>query len=117
MRFKMHTRRKTSHPPRPPFGLTLVEAILLLVIVSIVAVAAGVGLQSVVKVPAKTDEMMAINNTLVSVLEQMKGKLSTTWPSTSASTSYTVTLPNTNDSTGSTTYTLSYPTMSATDGV
>src|SRR3954467_13233961 len=114
MRFKMHTRRKSS-PPRPPYGLTLVEAILLLVIVSIVAVAAGVGLQSVVKVPAKTDEMMAINNTLVSVMEQMKAKLLTTWPSTSASTTYTITLPNTNDSTGSTTYSLSYPAMSATD--
>src|SRR3982751_6539177 len=101
MRFKMHTRRKSAHP-RPPYGLTLVEAILLLVIVSIVAVAAGVGLQSVVKVPAKTDEMMAINNTLVSVMEQVKAKLSTNWPSTSQT--YNITLPNTNDSTGNSPY-------------
>jgi len=102
---------------KKPYGLTLVEAILLLVIVSIVAVAAGVGLQAVVKVPAKTDDMMLVNNTLVSVMEQMKAKLSTNWPSTSATTSYTLTLPNTNESTGSSSYALSFPAMSATDGV
>ena len=58
MRLLMIRRRQSR-------GLTLVEAILLLVIVSIVAVAAGVGLQAVVKVPGKTDDMMAINSVLV----------------------------------------------------
>jgi Tfp pilus assembly major pilin PilA len=66
--------------PRQPHGLTLVEAMLLLVIVSIVAVAAGVGLQAVVKVPAKTDGTMAINSALVSIMEQTQANLLKTWP-------------------------------------
>ena len=90
-----------------PQGLTLVEAILLLVIVSIVAVAAGVGLQAVAKVPDTTNDMMTINNTLVNVLEQMEAQLtgsSPGWPSTSTTTAYSLTLPNTNSSSGISTY-------------
>jgi type II secretory pathway pseudopilin PulG len=63
-----------------PRGLTLIEAMLLLVIMSIIAVSAGIGLQAVAKVPAKTDEMMAINNALVSTLEQWKANPTTTIP-------------------------------------
>jgi len=90
-----------------PSGLTLVEAILLLVIVSIVAVAAGVGLQAVAKVPDNTNDTMTINNTLVNVLEQMEAQMtgsSPGWPSTSTTTAYSLTLPNTNSSGGTCTY-------------
>jgi len=55
-------------------GLTLIEAMLLVVILSIVAVAAGVGLQAVAKVPAQTDRALAINNALVDTLEQWRAK-------------------------------------------
>jgi type II secretory pathway pseudopilin PulG len=61
-------------------GLTLIEAILLLTIVSIVAVAAGVGLQAVSKVPALTEGMMAVNGVAVSVMEQTRANLLRNWP-------------------------------------
>jgi len=61
-------------------GLTLVEAMVLLVILSIVAVAAGVGLQAVVKVPAATDSTMAVDSVLVSVQEQTRANLIRNWP-------------------------------------
>jgi Tfp pilus assembly protein PilV len=57
-------------------GLTLIEAMLLVVIMSIVAVGAGVGLQAVAKVPTQTDDIMAQNNALVETLEDWKSK---TW--------------------------------------
>ena len=62
-------------------GLTLVEAVLLLVIVSIVAVAAGVGLQAVAKVPGETDDTMGMENVMVNVVEQTKATLQKSWPS------------------------------------
>jgi len=65
---------------KSPRALTLIEAILLLVILSIVAVAAGVGLQAVAKVPANTDAYMAANNVAVSVLEQTRANLLRNWP-------------------------------------
>ena len=55
-------------------GFTLIEAIVLLVILSIVAVSAGVGLQAVAKVPEGTDKMLAINNAVVDTMEQWKAK-------------------------------------------
>jgi prepilin-type N-terminal cleavage/methylation domain-containing protein len=55
-------------------GFTLVEAMVLMVILSIVAVAAGVGLQAVAKVPTAVDQKMAINNAVVDYLEQWKAK-------------------------------------------
>jgi hypothetical protein len=61
-------------------ALTLIEALLLLVIISIVAVAAGVGLQAVAKVPAATDNIMSINTVLVSVMEQTHANLIRNWP-------------------------------------
>jgi hypothetical protein len=67
-------KRKTSR------GLTLIEAILLLTIISIVAVGAGVGLQAVAKVPAITNGMMAVNGVAVSVVEQTRANLLRNWP-------------------------------------
>ena len=68
--------------PRHPRALTLIEAVLLLVIMSIVAVAAGVGLQSVSKVPQAADDRLAGNAIIVSVMEQTKANLIKNWPST-----------------------------------
>lgn len=67
---------------RNPRALTLVEAMLLLVIISVVAVAAGVGLQAVAKVPAATDNTMAVNTVLVSVVEQTRANILRNWPAT-----------------------------------
>lgn len=64
-------------------GLTLIEAMLLLVIMSIVAVAAGIGLQAVAKVPTQTDLTLAVNSALVDTIEQYKSK---PWASVTAST-------------------------------
>ena len=114
MRLIMRSRRHRQ-------GLTLVEAMLLLVIVSIVAVATGVGLQAVVKVPDTTNDMMTINNTLVNVLEQMEAQLtgsSPGWPSTSTTTAYSLPLPNTNASGGVSTYALTTSApLNTTDGI
>jgi Tfp pilus assembly major pilin PilA len=55
-------------------GFTLIEAMVLLVIVSIIAVAAGVGLQAVAKVPTQTDAILAIDNEIVNRLEQMRAE-------------------------------------------
>jgi type II secretory pathway pseudopilin PulG len=63
-------------------GLTLIEALLLLTIVSVVAVAAGVGLQAVAKVPAATDSIMAVNSLVVNVMEQTRANLIRNWPTT-----------------------------------
>ena len=62
------------HRPKPARGFTLIEAMFLLVVLSIVAVGAGIGLQSVAKVPANTDQIMAINNAIVDSIEQWKAK-------------------------------------------
>jgi hypothetical protein len=59
----------------------------LLLVVSIVAVAAGVGLQAVAKVPAITDEMMAVNNLLVNATEQTRAGLLAAWPTTTFNSS------------------------------
>ena len=67
-------RRKTMR------GLTLIEGMLLLTIISIVAVAAGVGLQAVAKVPGITDGIMAVNGVAVSVMEQTRANLLRNWP-------------------------------------
>jgi len=55
-------------------GFTLIEAMVLSVILSIIAVAAGVGLQAVAKVPSATDQIMALNNTAVDTLERWRAK-------------------------------------------
>jgi len=71
-------------------GLSLLEALILVVIVSIVAVAAGVGLQSIVRIPPAMDSILAINRQMASDMDSMKA---TAWASM-ASYSNTVTLNN-----------------------
>jgi type II secretory pathway pseudopilin PulG len=56
-------------------GLTLIESMLLLVIMSIVAVAAGIGLQAVAKVPVQTDLQLATNNAMIDALEHYKAQV------------------------------------------
>jgi type II secretory pathway pseudopilin PulG len=67
---------------RSPQALTLIEALLLMVVISIVAVGAGIGLQAVAKVPAAADSTMAVNSVLVSVVEQTRANLIRNWPAT-----------------------------------
>lgn len=54
-------------------GFTLLEAIIMTTILSIVAVAASVGLQSLVKVPKQNDNQLVISNQLVDRMEQLRG--------------------------------------------
>jgi hypothetical protein len=78
----LKTRRFPQHSPR---ALTLIEAMFLLVVLSIVAVAAGIGLQAVAKVPAYTNDIMSVDNVLVNVTEQTKASLVASWPSSTFS--------------------------------
>ncbi len=71
-------------------GLSLLEALILVVIVSLVAVGAGVGLQSIVRIPPAMDSILAINRQMASDMDSMKA---TAWASM-ASYSNTVTLNN-----------------------
>jgi type II secretory pathway pseudopilin PulG len=57
---------------RKTAGFSLLEAVILVTIMSIVAVAAGVGLQSIVRIPKAADSVLAINRQLASDLEQLK---------------------------------------------
>jgi type II secretory pathway pseudopilin PulG len=53
-------------------GLSLLESLLLVTILSIVAVGAGQSLQAVTKIPSQTDASLAEENLLVSKLEQVR---------------------------------------------
>jgi len=71
-------------------AFTLLEALILVVVMSIVAVAAGVGLQSVARIPPVADATLAINRQIMSDLEQVRG---TAWDSvTVGTTNNTVTI-------------------------
>lgn len=54
-------------------GFTLLEAVIMTLILSLVAVAAGVGLQSLVKVPKQNDNQLVISNQMVDRMEQLRG--------------------------------------------
>jgi prepilin-type N-terminal cleavage/methylation domain-containing protein len=98
--FKLHAARpadgicrRLSGPGRPRrAGLTLLECMIVLVVMSIVAVAAGVGLQGVAKVPTQTDDRMVINFKLIDCLEQMRCEPWATMASKAASLSTNVTV-------------------------
>jgi type II secretory pathway pseudopilin PulG len=53
-------------------GISLLESLMLVVILSIVAVGAGQSLQAVTKVPRQTDVSLTEENALVSKLEEIK---------------------------------------------
>jgi len=53
-------------------GVTLPEAMLLILILALVAVAAGTGLQAVVKVPKANDDILATSNALASKMEEVR---------------------------------------------
>ena len=74
-------------------GFTLIEAMFLMTIMSVVALAAGVSLQSLARVPQRNDDQLAIANALVDKIEQLRG---TAFPSLTvgSSLSDTVTLNN-----------------------
>src|SRR4051812_16312901 len=53
-------------------GLTLIEAILLVLVMSIVSLGASIGLQSVAKVPTQADLPLALNAAALDRMEQMR---------------------------------------------
>ena len=53
-------------------GFTLIEAIMLMVIVGIVGLASGIGLQAFAKTPTQTNQPLALNAECVSRMEQMR---------------------------------------------
>jgi len=78
------------HRTARPRGFTLVEAIVLMVVLSIVAVGAAVGLQSASHVPEATDRALAISSELNSEIENWRAVAfgNSPWP---ASLPYNVT--------------------------
>ncbi len=64
-------------------GFTLMEAIFLTTIMSIVALGAGVGLQSTVRIPPAADKALAINRQIASAMEQVRA---TAWASMTVGT-------------------------------
>ena len=64
--------RVTARARRQVPAFTLIEALILLVVLSIVAVGAAVGLQSTVKVPAQTDRVLAVSAELTSEIENWR---------------------------------------------
>jgi type II secretory pathway pseudopilin PulG len=52
-------------------AVTLPEAMILILILALVAVAAGTGLQAVVKTPTANDKVLAVSNALASKMEEM----------------------------------------------
>jgi type II secretory pathway pseudopilin PulG len=53
-------------------GLTMIEAMILMVIMSAIAVATGIALQSLVRVPTMNNRTLVISNLLIDKIEQLK---------------------------------------------
>jgi prepilin-type N-terminal cleavage/methylation domain-containing protein len=53
-------------------GFTLVEAMLVLVVMSIIALAAGVGLQSIARAPSGNDAQLVVDNYIMDKLESLR---------------------------------------------
>ena len=66
----MHRRRTR--------GLTLLEAVIAVVVLSVIAVAAASGLQSVARGPAQLERRLAVYNLLVDKMEQLRATDPTT---------------------------------------
>jgi type II secretory pathway pseudopilin PulG len=75
-------------------GFTLLEALLMLTILSVIAVAAGVGLQSGARIPEASDNMLAIDRQLSSALEEARYTAINSWASLASATT-TVTINGT----------------------
>lgn len=76
-----------------PRGVTLVEALMLMVVMSVVVVGTGVALQSLIKVPTGNNRQLVINNLLTDKIERLKA-LSFTALAATSSSSDTVTVDN-----------------------
>jgi Tfp pilus assembly protein PilV len=57
--------------PPPPHGLTLVEAMILVVVLAIVSLGFGIALQSNVRIPEAADQRLAIHTCLVAKMEDL----------------------------------------------
>jgi hypothetical protein len=88
----MHARFQLR-PRTRPRGVTLVEALMLMVVMSVVVVGTGVALQSLIKVPTGNNRQLVINNLLTDKIERLKA-LSFTALAATSSSSDTVTVDN-----------------------
>ena len=88
----MTIHQEISRPHLPPMNIsrtlhcrafTLIEAVILMVIMSIVAVGAGIGLQSAVRVPEATERALAVSSELTSEIEGWRAVAfgNAPWPS------------------------------------
>ena len=91
-------------------GFTLIEAMILVVILGIIGVGAGVGLQSVVHTPDAVDNVLAINSALVDGMEQTRANAVSSF-STLAGSSSVVKINGTNY-----TRTITVAALTAPDG-
>ena len=66
-------------------GFTMIEAMILMTILSIVAVAAAVGLQSTVRGPEVMNDSLAIDRAIATQIDLLKQTATTTWNSLSSS--------------------------------
>ncbi|HEY4330833.1 MAG TPA: hypothetical protein VGN88_13915 [Phycisphaerae bacterium] len=53
-------------------GITLIESMILMVVMSIVVLGAGVGLQALVQVPTQNNRSLVISNLLLDKMEKLK---------------------------------------------
>lgn len=63
------------HPVRfhhPSRGVTLIEALILVVILGLVALGVGTALQNLVRVPRATNTMLAVSNALIDKMEYLR---------------------------------------------
>ncbi|HVT82381.1 MAG TPA: hypothetical protein VHM90_17185 [Phycisphaerae bacterium] len=79
--------------PRRPRGLTLIECMMLMVVMSVVVVGTGVALQSLVKVPTGNNRALVVSNLMSDKMERLKA-LGFTALSATASGSDSVTVDN-----------------------
>ena len=68
----MAHRPKTPRPARRHRGFTLIEAMLILVIMSVVALGAGIGLQSLARTPNGNEVALATDNAIVDRMEALR---------------------------------------------
>ena len=69
----MTTSRKIlRHAPHSHTGATLIEAILLIVILSIVVVGTGIALQSLLRVPTANNRVLVVANLLIDKMEKLR---------------------------------------------